>query len=375
MSTPAILFFSNLYPVTWDPNRAAFNYQQTQCMAGRAKMTYLVPVPFIEWFKHRIIKWQKQPDDVTTFPYFYTPGAGRRFYPFFLLLSVIICVVPLVKFASAQRVLASWAYPDGVCAAWLQRIFRFQLVIQCHGSDINVHIEQSDRRKQILSAFKQATCVVTKSQAMAKLINQYDNGICTKAVYNGVNVDRFTLKVNDTLDQKLCRLLFVGTIISTKGIFELVECIDTLRLSGHNIHLDVAGKGAEMERLQSCIYERGLSSHITVHGSLPHELIAEMMRNSDALILPSYREGIPNVMIEALASGVPALVTPVGGVPEILKDSVNGIILTSHLPDDIAEGISRFRSQQWDASAIRSSISHLNWENNVSTILDLFETN
>lgn len=373
MATPAILFFSNLYPVTWDPNRAAFNYQQTQCMAEKVKVSYLVPVPFTEWFKHRILKRRKQPEGVTTFPYFYTPGTGRRLYPLFLFLSALICVVPLLKFAFAKQVLASWAYPDGVCAAWFQKIFRFKLVIQCHGSDINVHTEQAGRRKQMLSAFKRATCVVTKSQAMADVITQYDHTICTKAVYNGVNVNRFTLKESNSVDHEQCKLLFVGTIITTKGIFELVDSIDALRHTFPNIHLNVAGKGAEMERLHALIADRQLGEHITVHGSLPHQRIAELMRESDALILPSYREGVPNVMIEALASGVPALVTPVGGVPEILKDAVNGIILASHSPGDITEGITRFRSQQWDPNAIRQSISHLNWDNNVSAILALFD--
>ncbi|MBU2979205.1 glycosyltransferase [Alteromonas sp. C1M14] len=371
MAHSPILFFSNLYPVSWDPNRAAFNFQQTQCMEDKAAMTYLVPVPFVEWFRQRVLKRQKQKPSVTTFPFFYIPGTGRRFYPLMMFLSALICVVPLLKFCAAKRVIASWGFPDAVCAAWFKKLLGFSLIIQCHGSDINVHIANPARRKQMLSAFRLAQCVVTKSQAMANLILQYDPHIHAQAIYNGVDFNRFKVRPQPTHTTPLT-LLFVGSIITTKGIFELIESISKLKREGLNIHLHIAGKGAEMDKLQMLVSDYVLGDHVVIHGSVAHQKIAELMASCHALILPSYREGVPNVMIESLACGMPALVTPVGGVPEILHDGKNGIILASHQVEDICHGITRFTQSSWDPQGIRGSIEHLNWENNVNQILEQY---
>lgn len=371
MAQTPILFFSNLYPVSWDPNRAAFNFQQTQCMEQHTEVTYLVPVPFQEWFCERVLKRQKQKAAVTTFPFFYLPGTGRRLYPLLMFLSAIICVIPLLKFIAAKRVIASWGFPDAVCAAWFKKWLGFSLIIQCHGSDINVHIAHKARRKKMLWAFKQAQCVVTKSQAMANLILQYDPTIHVQAIYNGVDFDRFQVREQPENASPLT-LLFVGSIITTKGIFELIEAVSKLKREGLSICLHIAGKGAEMDKLQMLVNDYVLGDDVVIHGSVPHQKIATLMSQCHALILPSYREGVPNVMIESLACGMPALVTPVGGVPEILNDGNNGIILASHQVEDICHGIRRFTALTWNPHAIRASIDHLNWENNVTQILEQY---
>ena len=366
-----IVYFSSIFPVPWDTTKAAFSYQLTQHMQKKVAIHYVIPVPVATWFSQVLLKRNSSKSaNVTLFPFFYIPKFARFTYPFSLFLSMCVCIVPLIKMLKAKHVIASWAYPDGVCAAIIQKLAGYQLTIECLGSDVNVHIESRMRRSQMLWAFKQAICVVTKSDALARLIKSKDSNIKTRTIYNGVNFERFKLSTKSPSVE--VKLLFVGSMIKTKGIFELLESALTLVGESHKFTLTMVGKGEGLAQAKAFVDAHQLSNTVKILGALPHADVAELLNTADALILPSYREGLPNVMLEAIATGTPAIVTPVGGVPEILNDGKNGILLKDYQSDSIVEGIKRFSEFEWSPAEIRSSIAHMTWENSVNSRLELF---
>ena len=99
------------------------------------------------------------------------------------------------------------------------------------------------------------------------------------------------------------------------------------------------------------------------------------IHDADALILPSYREGVPNVVMESLSTGTPVIVTKVGGIPEVVTQAVNGIFIDVLSSQGVTEAILKARDTKWQREAIRASISHLTWKNTAQHIQTLLERN
>jgi glycosyltransferase involved in cell wall biosynthesis len=367
-----ILFFSNLFPLPWEPTRGQFNLQQTAHMEESADLSYLIPVPIFTWLK-QVVLGRKYYDkkNYCLFPFFYIPGVGRSLHPLFMLLSIIISVKPLFWFAKHKYVLASWAYQEGVSAAILKRIFNFQLTIDCLGSDVNVHSLCPKRKKQMSYAFNRATTVATKSNALAIKVLEISPQANVKVIYNGVNFEKFS--VAEKPSRKPLKLLFIGNLIKTKGVFELLMAAKMLSDEKVDFELSIIGNGPEANNLTSYIVENDLSASVKLIGGVPHEQLDQWFAKSHALILPSYREGVPNVIMEALATGTAVVATKVGGIPEVIKHEVNGILLDNYHPDTIYTGIKQLMAETWTSDDILKSVDSYTWENTSEQFLDTFQ--
>jgi glycosyltransferase involved in cell wall biosynthesis len=357
-----ILLFTSLYPLPWQPNKATFNFQQYQCLTEQHTVDFLVPVPWLEFFKNigQLIG-NHDYKHVCYFPFFYIPGLFRGFNSFFLVFSIIISIVPILKLMKAKTVLASWAFPDGLACAWLKKLCKYRLYIQCLGSDVNVHSEYPFRKKLLRKSFDLADGVITVSKALQDKVEKISEKATVKTVYNGVNFDKFK-PVNEKFNET--SLIFIGNIIKTKGVYELVHSVSTMIKSGSDFHLHLVGNGPEIENVKSFISINGLEQNVTLHGTVNHDQVVDLLQKCHALILPSYREGVPNVIMEALACGVPVIATKVGGIPEVVNDT-NGVLLNYHNEADIVEGIDKCLSTKWNEQAIRESIKMYTWDANV----------
>ncbi|WP_085305994.1 glycosyltransferase [Colwellia polaris] len=366
-----ILFFSNLYPLPWEQTRGQFNLQQTAHMEAQANLSYLIPVSFVTWFKKVLIGRENYAQkNICLFPFFYIPGFGRSLNPLFMLISIVISIKPLLWFAKHKYVLASWAYPEGVTAAMLKKIFGFNLTIDCLGSDVNVHSLCPKRKKQLAFAFKHATTVATKSNALAAKVLEIASSAKVRTIYNGVNFERFN--VDKKPDSSKLKLLFIGNLIPTKGVFELLAAAKLLKDKNVDFELSLIGKGPEKNKLAIYIEQNALQNRVKIIGAIPHAQLNKWFANSHALILPSYREGVPNVIMEALATGTPVVATSVGGIPEVITNKVNGILLNSYQPENIYQGIMQFTEQNWSSESIVKSIEHLTWQNTSEQFLREF---
>ncbi|MBA6391085.1 glycosyltransferase [Colwellia sp. BRX10-3] len=366
-----ILFFSNLYPLPWEKTRGQFNLQQTSHMEAQASLSYLIPVSFVTWFKKVLIgrEYYSQ-KNICLFPFFYIPGIGRSLNPLFMLISIIISIKPLLWFAKHKYVLASWAYPEGVTAAILKKIFGFKLTIDCLGSDVNVHSLCPRRKKQLAFAFKHATTVATKSNALAAKVLEIAPSAKVKTIYNGVNFERFSIEKKP--DSSKLKFLFIGNLISTKGVFELLAAAKLLKDKNVDFELSLIGKGPEKAKLAAYIEQNELQNTVKIIGAIPHEQLNQWFAKSHALILPSYREGVPNVIMEALATGTPVVATSVGGIPEVIKNDINGILLEDYQPDTIYQGIRSLMNEAWSSGGILKSVESYTWENTSEQFLDTF---
>ena len=116
-----------------------------------------------------------------------------------------------------------------------------------------------------------------------------------------------------------------------------------------------------------------MSQTITFVGRKPHEEIPDWINASDILCLPSIREGRPNVVIEALACGKPAIASKVGGIPELVNHT-NGILVAPKKPKELAEAIAQALNRTWFPEKIVDSIQHLSWQACAEQFMLAYET-
>ena len=121
------------------------------------------------------------------------------------------------------------------------------------------------------------------------------------------------------------RILYLGRIDKDKGLFELINAVNTLRKNGvNNFCLDVVGDGHYLEELKSLVLELGISDAVIFHGAVYGENnIRDKFLQADLYILPTYHEGFPRTLYEAMIFGTPIITTFVGGMSGLMKDRYN----------------------------------------------------
>ncbi|WOI38744.1 glycosyltransferase [Alteromonas sp. CI.11.F.A3] len=369
-----ILFFTNLHPLPWQPTRATYNREEIRHLGEYADITLLIPVPWFIWVKEVLINGYRSEANMCLFPFFYIPKVLSFLHPLFLVLSVFISIKPLFLFSKANNVIASWSYAEGVCAALLKKIFQFKLVIECLGSDVNALMKKPAHKAQMRWAFDVANAVTTKSHALAKVVVEHAPRVAPKVVYNGVDFDTFSLRSLPVFERPDTHLVFIGSIIPTKGIFELLLGIAALE-DRSRVKLSIIGAGNSSSSLSDNITSLGLQSTVTMKGAIEHSELVQHIQNADALILPSYREGIPNVIMESLATGTPVIATKVGGIPEVVEDRVNGILIEPESSTSVTTGILRAMQTKWYPQKIAHSIAHYSWQQTAQHIIKLLSDN
>lgn len=135
-------------------------------------------------------------------------------------------------------------------------------------------------------------------------------------------------------------ILFVGRLIKEKGIFELLRAMEII-LNEIDCRLLIVGDGKEKFELTRRIESRNLVSSVSLLGYLDSNELDEIYRNSTIFILPSYREGFPTTIIEAMNYGLPIVTTPVGGIPDHLLEGINALFIRPKDPDMIANAVIR----------------------------------
>lgn len=124
------------------------------------------------------------------------------------------------------------------------------------------------------------------------------------------------------------RILFLARFVSAKGVYQLLEAFRRASLDDSRLTLTLAGDGDEGMNLQEWCNQRGLLDRVSFPGYVRGAQKAQFLVDSDIFVLPSHHsEGCPNALLEAMAAGLPIIVTPVGGIPDIVRDGVHGLVI------------------------------------------------
>ncbi len=137
------------------------------------------------------------------------------------------------------------------------------------------------------------------------------------------------------------KLLFVGRLVPRKEVAVLIEALARLRVRGRDVELEIVGDGPEREKLLSLARRTGFAPSITFRGMLDEAGVAGTLRNADLLVVPSSSEGLPAVIMEAMASGLPVVASEIDGIPELVRHGETGFLVPPRDPERLADAITR----------------------------------
>ncbi len=162
--------------------------------------------------------------------------------------------------------------------------------------------------------------------------------------YHGLNVDAFIVPVK-TRVPGAANILSVGRFVPKKGFPILIEALHRLRQQGLTFHCDIVGSGPMKEELLQQIKSLGMSACVKLVAPMPQNELLEYYRSADLFALACEvqedgdRDGIPNVLVEAMAMAIPSVSTAISGIPELVQDGVNGLLVPEKNSAALAEAI------------------------------------
>ena len=135
------------------------------------------------------------------------------------------------------------------------------------------------------------------------------------------------------------RLLFVGRLVEDKDPLLFVNAVAAAATRGLQLRASIAGNGPLRETVEEAITARGLSDRVDLLGEVPYEAIPGLMSNHHVLVATSRREALGRMALEAMSVGLPVVSVAVGGLPELVKDRVTGLLVNGREPDDLARAV------------------------------------
>jgi glycosyltransferase involved in cell wall biosynthesis len=240
-------------------------------------------------------------------------------------------------------------------------------VIKLHGSDMNVVAQLAGPRRALRWALPRAEGVVAVSKPLGEAaVALGASSDRVDIVPNGIDRTRFRpcdrASARRALGLPLDRsiVLYVGNIERHKGSVDLVRAFGALRKRRGDVLLLMVGNGAAMGDCQRLASELGVDASFV--GAKPHDDIPQWIAACDVFTLPSWNEGTPNVVLEALASGRRVVATRVGGTPAVITSSTLGVLVPPCDPLALAVALEEALSHPADASAVSAALDAPDWK-------------
>lgn len=253
-----------------------------------------------------------------------------------------------VHFAAAarrrgiQHVHAGWAsYP--ATAAWIvSELTGIPFSFSAHAYDI--YKVQTLLPEKIAHARFVVTCAETNRRALLEIAGDAHAGKM-HVHRHGVDLALFRPVGNGRPAGGTWRLLACGVLAPYKGYDVLLTACEALKRRGHAFTCTIIGEGPEHARLSARIKDAGLSAQVRIRPPVPQAELARHYRHADVFVHPSVvmrdgnRDVIPNVMVEAMASGVPVVSTRLAGIEELIRDGENGVLIAPGDAERLADAI------------------------------------
>jgi teichuronic acid biosynthesis glycosyltransferase TuaC len=272
--------------------------------------------------------------------------------------------------AGCDLIVGDFLHPAGVAAELLARRLKVPLVLRAFGSDVHFWGNHPVAGPAVRAALRTADLIFAVSNSLRQQVLALGaESERTRTLYWGVDTSLFRPVDRDAV----CRMLgwrrptalCVGHLVRRKAFDRAIRAIAACP----GVQLRIIGEGPDRKRLEHVIRESGAGDRIALLGALPQTEVALRMAAADVLILPSDREGLANVTLEALACGTPVIVTPVEGTHELLNGHAAGLIVP-HDPAAIAMALRELLAAQLPVASVRAAIlGRFDWLTHVNAFV------
>jgi colanic acid/amylovoran biosynthesis glycosyltransferase len=337
-----------LYPLQREP--AGAMHPGAETWVKRAHYTPWLS-PAILW--SNLVEFLRQPRAYlrTLVRLLWSTRTSRRFFAGALaFFPKSVHLARLMRRHGIQHIHAHFASHPAASAFIIHRLTGIPYSFTAHGSDI--HRDQSMLKEKT----GEAAFVVPISRFNRTVILQASNGKYMDKmhiVHCGVDTQRFQRAASDRQDQAQAkkhtpfdlRIACVGTLHEVKGQTYLLEACRILKEKGLPFTCHFIGDGPDQAALSKQAQAAGLNGRVIFHGRLDQQSVLNQLRQSDVLVAPSVpskdgrREGIPVVLMEAMACGLPVISSRISGIPELVEDGISGILTEPGNAAAIAEAL------------------------------------
>ena len=207
------------------------------------------------------------------------------------------------------------------------------VILHVHGADFDSFYNNSSSvaKKYIRKIFSSCNLVLVLSDFWKDFFIKNITERNVAVLHNGVYTHVFA--ACETIPEKLHNFLFLGRLGQRKGVYDLLHAIEDLvkKENLNDLHFLLAGDG-EIEAVKKIVVDKGLENNVTLLGWVGEKEKIEYLKQADTMILPSYNEGLPMSILEAMAAGKIIISGRVGGIPDLVTEGVNGFLIT---PGDV----------------------------------------
>ncbi len=266
----------------------------------------------------------------------------------------------------------------GIPCGFLAMLLRKPYLVSLRGSDVPFY----NQRFEILDKFlfkhlskiiwRKAKAVVANSEGLKKLAQKTSTHQKIEIIYNGIDTNEFK-PVKNKKENKTLRIICVARLIKRKGIDYLLKALGSLK--NKDFTLTLIGDGKEKENLKELAKNLKIDKQVKFLGSIPHQKIVKYYQENDFFILPSLNEGMSNTVLEAMACGLPIIMSNVGGNKELIDN--NGSIIPKVSSKAIKEVIEKYLKNKKliknHSIQSRKIAEKMNWSKVVNKYLNIYK--
>ena len=260
--------------------------------------------------------------------------------PFALFAAILFRQVAVVHINTSLNTRAYWR---DLVYLLVAKALRARVVWQVHGGDLP---REFCRRHRGGLAFLRWSLglpdlVVVLASSELAAYTELVPGQRVVTIPNGIDTRPFArIPTVRSSPKRALRIVYIGRLAREKGLYEALQAIRIVAELGIDARLVLAGDGPEREALERFSRSLGVASRVAFPGPAFGEDKVTMLAGADVAILPSYSEGLPYALLEAMAAGIPVLATPVGAIPDVVTHGIHGHLVKPRDCLAIAEAIS-----------------------------------
>ncbi len=382
-----VLIVSKIFPNVHEPMNGPYNRLKFGELNRRCEVTLLALVPWLPGVRRfgpeatrgrARVPMQEWVDDLwVRHPrVLYGPKIGRPLSGPLYTASILPYVLPLR--GQVDAVLGSFAYPDGFAAVAIGKLLGVPSVIECLGSDVNVLGADPLLQPALRWSFTRAAAVIAPSQPLIdKAIGLGARRDRARVVSTGIDKTIFRVRDakttrkdlgfdGDVLERRW--FVFIGRLEQSKGALDLLDALHRLRPDQRDrMHVVMVGDGVDRAACEE--KAKGLPVHFT--GVVQPPDVAKWLGAADVMVLPSWAEGKPNVVLEALTSGRRVLASDVGGIPSVVDRPELGRLVPSKDPARLAEALARELEHRYVPEEVAAAVNFPSWADAADEIHDV----
>jgi glycosyltransferase involved in cell wall biosynthesis len=222
--------------------------------------------------------------------------------------------------------------------AAIARRFGVPVVLHLHGSEMKAFYAAQPAlvKRLIVGQLEAAAQVLVLSESWRRFVAEIAPRAKTAVVPNAVDI----ADIAPVRARSARQILFLGRVGERKGVFDLLRALTAARAANSALELTIGGDGA-VGRAKREAQRLGVADHVDLRGWVGPPEREALFSRADIFVLPSRNEGLPMSVLEAMARGLPVIATPVGGLPELIEDGVNGLLVPPSDPQALTRAILR----------------------------------